>query len=71
VAVWRGVTQPGASTPPHTHDHEEVLVILPGRGARALDGEQVEVSAGDVVIVPAMKLHQPACPNRRSHPVPT
>ena len=27
VAVWRGVTEPGATTPPHKHDHEEVLVV--------------------------------------------
>jgi quercetin dioxygenase-like cupin family protein len=58
VAVWRGVTEPGASTPPHTHDHEEVLVVLAGSGRVTMDGEEVEVWAGDVVIVPAGKLHR-------------
>jgi quercetin dioxygenase-like cupin family protein len=58
VAVWRGVTEPGATTPPHTHDHEEVLVVLAGSGSANMDGEQVEVSPGDVLIVPPNKLHQ-------------
>jgi quercetin dioxygenase-like cupin family protein len=58
VAVWRGVTEPGATTPPHTHDHEEVLVVLAGSGSASMDGEQVEVSPGDVLIVPPKTLHQ-------------
>jgi quercetin dioxygenase-like cupin family protein len=58
VAVWRGVTDPGASTPPHTHDHEEVLVVLSGSGSASMEGERVELAPGDVVIVPARKLHQ-------------
>ncbi len=58
VAVRRGVTEPGATTPPHTHDHEEVLVVHAGSGSASMDGEQVEVSPGDVPIVPPNKLHQ-------------
>jgi quercetin dioxygenase-like cupin family protein len=58
VAVWRGITEPGATTPPHTHDHEEVLVVLAGSGSASMDGEQVEVSPGDVLIVPPNKVHQ-------------
>jgi quercetin dioxygenase-like cupin family protein len=58
VAVWRGVTEPGAATPPHTHDREEVLVVLAGSGRASMDGEQVEVSAGDVLIVAPNTLHQ-------------
>lgn len=58
VAVWRGITEPGATTPPHTHDHEEVLVVLAGSGSASMDGEQVDVSPGDVLIVPPNKLHQ-------------
>jgi quercetin dioxygenase-like cupin family protein len=58
VAVWRGVTEAGATTPPHTHDHEEVLVVLAGSGSASMDGEQIEVSLGDVLIVPSNKLHQ-------------
>jgi quercetin dioxygenase-like cupin family protein len=58
VAVWRGVTEPGATTPPHKHDHEEVLVVLSGSGSASMDGEQMDVSPGDVLIVPPNKLHQ-------------
>jgi quercetin dioxygenase-like cupin family protein len=32
VAVWRSRTDPGATTPPHYYDHEEVIVILSGSG---------------------------------------
>ena len=58
VAVWRGVTEVGAASPPHTHDHEEVLVVLAGSGSASLDDQRVEVSPGDVVIVPPNRLHQ-------------
>lgn len=58
VAVWRGVTEAGATTPPHTHDHEEVVVVLAGSGSASMGGEHVELSPGDVVIVPANTLHQ-------------
>ena len=33
-------------------------MVLAGSGSASMDGEQVEVSPGDVVIVPARKLHQ-------------
>ncbi len=34
IAVWHGkMIEPGAATLPHTHDHEEV-VVLAGRAAR-------------------------------------
>jgi mannose-6-phosphate isomerase-like protein (cupin superfamily) len=33
-------------------------VVLAGSGSASMDGEQVGVSPGDVVIVPARKLHQ-------------
>ena len=58
VAVWRGRTDPGAATPPHYHDHEEVLVILSGSGKVKIQGDQVLVSGGDVVIVPPRTHHE-------------
>src|SRR6516164_10532785 len=58
VAVWRGRTDPGAATPPHKHDHEEVLVILSGSGKVKIQGDQVLVSSGDVVIVPPRTHHE-------------
>ena len=58
VPVWRGRSDPGAATPPHYHDHEEVLVILSGSGKVKIQGDQVLVSSGDVVIVPPRTHHE-------------
>jgi quercetin dioxygenase-like cupin family protein len=58
VVVWRGRTDPGAATPPHYHDHEEVIVILSGSGKVKIKGDQVLVSSGDVVIVPPRTHHE-------------
>jgi len=58
VAVWRGKTDPGASTPPHYHDHEEVIVILSGSGKVKVEGAEVAVSSRDVVIVPPLTHHE-------------
>src|SRR5215471_2564810 len=64
VAVWRGRTEPGATTPPHYHDHEEVIVILSGSGISKIQGDQVLVSSGDVVIVPPHARHVLAADER-------
>ena len=58
VAVWRGSMEPGAATPPHTHDREEVVVVLAGAGSASMNGERVDVAPGDVLIVPPNTLHQ-------------
>ncbi len=58
VAVWRGWTEPGAGTPPHYHDHEEVIVILSGSGKVKMEGQEVAVSSRDVAIVPPLMHHE-------------
>jgi quercetin dioxygenase-like cupin family protein len=58
VPVWRGRSDPGAATPPHYHDHEEVIVILSGSGKVKIQGNQVLASSGDVVIVPSHTHHE-------------
>jgi len=58
VAVWRGLTDPGAGTPPHFHDREEVIVVLSGSGRATVDGEELPLAAGDVLIAPANVVHQ-------------
>ncbi len=58
VAVWRGRTDPGATTPPHYHDHEEVLIVLTGSGKVKIQGDEVTVSSGDVAIVPPSMRHE-------------
>ncbi len=58
VEVWRGRMDAGAATPPHTHDHEEVVVFLRGNGRAVVDGRQVRYQSGDTVILPGGKVHQ-------------
>ena len=58
VAVWRGVTDPGAGTPPHRHDREEVIVVLAGSAKLTIEGEAFSLGPGDVAIAPPDVLHQ-------------
>ena len=57
--VGRCVLKPGMSNPRHHHpDCEEVLHVLGGRIAHALeDGSEVEMSAGDTITLPAGAPH--------------
>jgi quercetin dioxygenase-like cupin family protein len=48
---------PGWSGRAHSHDREEIVVIVQGNGAAFLNDDRIEVSAGDVVVVPAGTLH--------------
>jgi quercetin dioxygenase-like cupin family protein len=58
VEVWRARMDAGAATPPHRHDHEEIVVVLSGRG-RAIVGErEVSFQAGDTLVLPAGVVHQ-------------
>jgi len=58
IAVWRGITDPGAGTPPHTHDHEEVLVVLAGSATLTIDGQELSLGPGDTAIAPARVRHR-------------
>lgn len=53
MCAWRIVFAPGV--PPRTGmvDHEEFFMVLSGTASIILDGEPVELGAGDGVIVPA------------------
>ncbi|MEM4198752.1 MAG: cupin domain-containing protein [Nitrososphaerota archaeon] len=48
---------PGARTKPHTHDHEQILFILRGRGFVGDEREEKEVREGDIVLIPAGERH--------------
>ena len=41
----------------HAHDSEQVLIITSGRGYIATENEKVEISVGDVVLIPAGEKH--------------
>jgi len=48
---------PGVSSNPDTHDEAEMVAIVEGMGSVRLDGESVEVAAGDVVHLPPNSEH--------------
>ncbi|HJU29241.1 MAG TPA: cupin domain-containing protein [Candidatus Binataceae bacterium] len=58
IEVWRGRMDAGAATPPHQHDHEEVVVILGGRGRARIASDEFEFQPGDTLLLPAGKVHQ-------------
>ena len=55
VRVAKTPRQPGSI---HSHDHEEVVVALTGTATAVLDGQETEMRAGDVLIIPPGQLHQ-------------
>src|SRR2546430_137220 len=57
VIVMRGGVSVGGSFPAHSHDRQEVLVILAGAGSYTIGEESGMVAAGDVVVVPPGQVH--------------
>lgn len=58
VEVWRTFMSAGASTPPHRHDRDEVVVVLTGEGHATVGDREVRFRAGDTVILPAGVVHR-------------
>jgi quercetin dioxygenase-like cupin family protein len=58
VEVWRANMDAGAATPPHQHDHEEVVVVLTGNGRARIGTDERTFQAGDTLILPAGRVHQ-------------
>jgi quercetin dioxygenase-like cupin family protein len=58
VMAWRAKLSPGAASPPHRHDVEEVVVVLSGSCIAKLDGAEHTLSAGDACVIPPNTLHQ-------------
>jgi quercetin dioxygenase-like cupin family protein len=52
-------SQPGYTTPLHSHPYVEVLTVLEGKGEAWLDGEErvVALEAGVTIAVPANRVH--------------
>ena len=65
VSVIRQRQLPGGVNPSHTHDREEVMVLLAGEVTVAVAEEDVVLGAGDAVIVPPRTSHR--IENRGSH----
>lgn len=58
VEMWVGRMDAGASTPPHSHDTEEVVHFLKGSGWATLGDREVGYRPGVTLILPAGIVHQ-------------
>lgn len=58
VSVIRQRQQPGDENPAHTHDREEVIIMIGGWVEISIDGERHQLGPGDAVILPPEVLHQ-------------
>ncbi|WP_254545472.1 cupin domain-containing protein [Halomarina pelagica] len=57
LALRRFTLAPGAEVPPHTNEVEHEQYVLDGEYVVGLDDEEVTVSAGDSLFVPAGTVH--------------
>lgn len=57
VALLRGWLKPGASHAPHTHDSEEAVVFLSGRGVVTIGSTTFAVHDGDAIVIPPHVVH--------------
>lgn len=58
LAGFEQTTEPGEGPPLHTHRNEtEIFHIIDGEYVFVLNGERMEVTSGDVVIIPAGAEH--------------
>jgi mannose-6-phosphate isomerase-like protein (cupin superfamily) len=58
VGMIRQRQQAGGKNPLHTHNCEEVMLQTAGRVSVMVGEQQVELRAGDVLVIPADTLHQ-------------
>jgi quercetin dioxygenase-like cupin family protein len=58
LSVWRQILEPGASTPPHRHDCEEVVMCSAGQGELHLGEGRFTFGPCDTVCIPRNALHQ-------------
>lgn len=56
LAMWIVDVPPGTPPTPHRVDREEILHVLAGRLTVTVDGEPVELAAGDTLAAPAGSL---------------
>jgi mannose-6-phosphate isomerase-like protein (cupin superfamily) len=56
--IWRQTIEPGAATPVHRHDCEEVIMILEGQGVCRLEDGELPFKADESLIIPPNLIHQ-------------
>jgi quercetin dioxygenase-like cupin family protein len=57
LAVWRNEVAPGEQVRLHSHDCEEVILVVVGQLLAALSDEQHSLGQGDALVVPAGAIH--------------
>lgn len=57
-AIWRVEAHPGVPGPSHVFDVEQIWTFLTGGAAVVLDGENLDVVAGDTLVIPAETVRQ-------------
>jgi mannose-6-phosphate isomerase-like protein (cupin superfamily) len=58
LALWRQTLAPGAATPPHSHDCDEVVLCCSGWGEVHCAGRSERFGSQSTVILPRGELHQ-------------
>ena len=58
LEVWMQTLEPGAATPVHYHECEEVVVILKGAGRLSVGDEVTEFGPGSTLTVAPKVVHQ-------------
>ena len=48
---------PGTKNKLHTHSGEQILFVTDGKGIVATENEEVEVTKGDIILIPADEKH--------------
>jgi quercetin dioxygenase-like cupin family protein len=58
MEVWMQTVEPGAGTPVHRHDCEEVIVVLTGSGICEIDGVASAFGAGATLVLEPNVVHR-------------
>jgi len=58
LSVWRQTMAPGAATPPHAHDCDEVVLCLGGWGEVHSEGRVERFGVDSTLVLPAGREHQ-------------
>ena len=51
--VWRVDMGPGAAGPTHVIDAQQIWTVLDGAAVVDVDGDSIQITAGDTVVIPA------------------
>jgi quercetin dioxygenase-like cupin family protein len=58
LSVWRQTLAPGAATPPHRHDCDEVVLCESGSGELHVGGAVHRFEGGSTLVLPRGPVHQ-------------